>query len=124
MWNMQVLRLVSRYQLLTVGVGVALALWLLPSQALGFLLGGSFAFVNFWGLRFLVQRTLTVLGRRKILYGILLAFKMVLALGLMTLLLLVFKVHPLAFALGLATFLSGVVLALSHVVILQRTPTA
>jgi hypothetical protein len=125
MWNAHVLSLISRYQALAVGLGSALALLLGPASALGFLVGGVFALANFLALRFLVQRTLVVFGRRKLAYGLLLAFKMALALALMTLLLLVVKVQPLAFALGLTTFLVGVLLALSHIVLCsQRAPTA
>ena len=124
MWTPRVLTLVTWYQLAAVAAGSALSLWLWPTHVVGFLLGGAFATLNFWGLRILVERTAAVKGRRKGIYGLLLAFRMVLALALMAVLLLVFRVHPLEFALGLASTFVGVTLAMSHVAFTHKAPTA
>ncbi|MBN1961305.1 MAG: ATP synthase subunit I [Deltaproteobacteria bacterium] len=121
--NLNLLRLASRYQMLAVVIGGLLFLWLLKPYYLSFIVGGAFAWVNFWIWRFLLQKTLTTIGKRKIIYTFLLAFKMVLALGIITVLWFVFKLHPLGFAIGLTTFIIGVFTALFHASLFYKNPT-
>lgn len=125
MFTTRVLTLVTQYQLGATIVAGALTVWLWPAGALAVFVGGAFATLNFWGLRVLVERTLSAAGRHKIVYGLLLAIKLALALGVMAGLLLVLRLHPLAFALGLAaSSVAGLGLGIGHVFVTQKAPTA
>jgi hypothetical protein len=125
MWNTRVLSLVTHYQLVAVALSVVLALWLWPTGVWGVALGGLFAVANFWGLRTLVGRTFTASTRHKLAYGLLLTVKTMIALAIMAVLLLVVHLHPLAFALGLATMFVGIGLAMTHVLLTaSRAPLA
>lgn len=125
MLTTRVLTLVTLYQLgATLVVGVLTA-WLWSAGALAVFVGGAFATVNFWGLRVLVERTLKAAGKHKIVYALMLAFKLALALGVMAGLLIVLRLHPLAFALGLAaSSVAGLGLGITHVFVTQKAPTA
>ena len=119
MWNARLLGLVTLYQLATVLVLSAATFWLWRAGALAVFLGGGFGALNFWGLRLLAERTFDG-GKPKVLYAVLLAFKMVLALAVMAGLLIILKLHPLAFGVGLSALFFGVTFAMAHVRATQK----
>ncbi len=118
------LGLVTLYQLACAVLAAVLTFLLWRPGAVGVLLGGGFGTLNFWGLRLLAERALLGEGKHKLLWGLLLAVKLALALALMAALLIVLRVHPLAFALGLSTMIIGMMLALAHVILTPKAPTA
>ncbi len=121
MVSWRILKLTSTYQALLLALVVPVTWLLWPKGALAALLGGLFSTANFLALKALVRKTFSN-DKAKLAYTVLLGFKMVLALGVMTVLLVGLKLHPAGFALGLATMLVGFGAALVHV--LNRPQTA
>jgi len=105
-----ILRRVSLYQLASLSAVAILALVFRPQALLSLLAGGLLMAVNFWLLRALGQKAFSG-ARAKMGYALLLAVKMVVVLGLMAFFVLVLRVDPLAFAVGLATLFVGLGIA-------------
>lgn len=122
MGSLRVLHLVTVYQFATVAAFALGSLWLWPAGALAVSLGGVFGILNFWALRVLVQRTLAGGERkRKVVYAIVLGSKLVVALAVMASVVLVLRVDPLGFALGLSSMFLAIAAAVGHVT-LARAP--
>ncbi len=118
------LSLVTAYQLACAALAAVLTFWLWRPATVAVLVGGGFGTLNFWGLRLLAERALMGEGKHKLLWGLLLAMKLALALALLAALLVVLRLPPLGFALGLSTMIVGMMLAMAHVIVIPKAPTA
>lgn len=124
MGSLRALHFVTVYQLAMVAALTLGSLWLWPAAALAVLVGGAFGTLNFWALRLLVQRTLEGGERkRKVVYAILLGSKLVVALAVMAGLMLVLRIDPLGFALGLSSMFLAVAAAVGHVALVKTPQT-
>ncbi len=114
MVSWRILNLVSIYQMAALALVSAVAYFASPTHTLAVFIGGAFGTVNFWALRHLVQAGFGRGGQHKMLYIVFLGFKMVTALAVMAGLLIILKLHPLAFATGLSTMFVGLMVAVMH----------
>ena len=117
----RVLYIAGKYQLGAVVALSAASLAWWPQGAVGVLTGGLLMAANFWMLRVLAFR-LAQNGPdgKKIVYGLMLASKMVVVLGIMALLVLVFEIHPVAIAVGMASLFVAICLSAAHMILLPQ----
>ncbi len=120
MWSSRIIRRLFIYQLATVALASLLAFWLWRGSGFGVFIGGLFACGNLLAIKVLVERTLVRVGGHRLLYGIMLALKTAAALAVIAVLLLVAKVPPLAFGLGLVVAFLGLLLALCDAALSRR----
>ena len=90
-----------------------LGLWLWPHQALAIFAGGALMTSNFVAMRFLLVRALQG-KKRKLAYGLALAVKFAVVLGIMAILVLVFEIDPMGIAIGMSSMFIGIGLATAH----------
>jgi hypothetical protein len=107
----QILRRVSWYQMASLAVLALGALVFRPHALPPLFAGGLLMALNFWLLRTLTRKAFSS-PKPKIAYALLLAIKMVAVLGVMAFLILVVRLSPIPFALGLATLFVGLGVAL------------
>ena len=107
------LHLTGRYQLGVLAILVPFALWQAPRFGLGVLLGGLLMALNFLLLRHLAARTFAG-DRRRLLYAVALAVKLVAVMAVMAFVVLVVRVEPAGLATGLATLFLGLGAAMLH----------
>ena len=119
----RLLRLANLYQLVSAGVLAVVMVFAVPAWALATFIGGVVMAANFWAIRLLVARTLQPGGMRA-LYAVGLMIKFFLVMGVMAALLLGLKLDPVGFALGLASLLTGVMMAMAHQALLLKPSTA
>lgn len=115
------LHIAGNYQLGAVAVLSAASLAWWPQGAVGVVAGGLLMAANFWLLKLLANR-LTANGPNgtKIVYGLMLASKMVVVLGIMAALVLVFEVHPIGIAVGMASMFIAVGLSAAHMIFVPQ----
>lgn len=121
MVSKRVLVLASTYQL---GAAVAfwlLSLWLWPELMSAVLFGGLLMTLNFWALRFFAAKAMGG-NDPKIAYALLLGFKLVATMGLLTLAILVLRLDGVGIAGGLSTLFVGIGLGTAHQSFSQPEP--
>ena len=123
MVSLRLIKLTQVYQAVSLAIAMGLTAALVPELWLSVLAGGALIAANFAFLRALVHKTLAD-GPNKALYAAGLGFKFVVAMGLLALMLLVFKLDGLGVMLGMCTLFGGMALALPHVLFTSERPTA
>jgi len=114
MASLRLLSLATRYALGLVVLGAAACFVLWRAGAPGVLAVGGFATSNLWAWQALVRRAF-VQGRPRPIYLAVLASKLVLTLGILTLIVLVLRPPALAIVLGFSSLFGGLALAMLHV---------
>jgi hypothetical protein len=125
MMSPQLLRSISRYQLIMVAVFSAASLVFWLEAAPGVLAGGLVMAGNFWVMRRALEK-LTDAGaanRTKVLYGLFLVTKFFLVMGALALMVLVLRLDALGIALGMLSLFVGIGLGVAHHA-LRRAPAA
>ena len=113
MLSARTLTLASKYQIGVVLLATTLAFFFWREAAAGILLGGGLMASNFWAMRYLVFKAIGE-GRPNMLYVGALAFKMLVVLAVIALLLKVFAPSAAGFALGMTSLFVGIGLAMTH----------
>ncbi len=121
MVSKRVLVLASAYQLGAALVGWLLSLWLWPELMSAVLFGGLLMTLNFWALRYFADKAMGG-SQPKVAYALLLGFKLVATMGLLTLAILVLRLDAVGIAGGLSTLFVGIGLATAHQSFSQPEP--
>lgn len=111
MTSAQILRRISGYQLVSLVVLALAAAVFRPHALVAVLAGGLLMAANFHLLGLLGRRAFSG-STPKLGYALLMAVKLVVVLSLMALFVLVLRLDPLAFALGLGTLFVGLAIAI------------
>lgn len=111
----EILKTITRYQMAGTAVASLVTLLAWPAGAAGVFAGGLVMTANFWFMRTMMGKALSGgVSGAKILYGMMVAIKFVAVLALVSLLVVGFKLDPLALAIGLATLFVGITGGLLH----------
>ncbi len=113
MGSMRMMSLATWYQAGAALVAGLVCFWLWPAGAWGVLFVGAFAVSNFWAWQVLVRRSFGE-GKPRPIYLVALGTKMLVTLGILTLIVVVLRPPALAIALGLSTLFVGLALAMAH----------
>jgi len=126
MWSPKLLHTAALYQAVSAGLLATALLFIWPEGAVGALAGGALMAGNFWLLRVAVTKLMAGGGhnRAKLLWGLLLAFKLVVLLALLALFVIVLDLHPVGLAAGMFTLFLALVLASLHQALLGPRPAA
>ena len=112
------LKLAGLYQLATLALLFALALWRWPAHAVPVLTAGLLMGGNFFLLRFLTERVFAA-QRGRLVYGMLLIVKLGLVMAALAALVTLLHWHPLAIGAGMSTLIVGFLLGTFHVATAQ-----
>ena len=103
----------SWYQAASTVALTLLGLWLWPHLAIAIFAGGLLMTSNFAAMRYLLVRALQG-KKRKLAYGIALASKFAVVLGVLAALILVLEIDPMGIAIGMSSLFFGIGLATAH----------
>jgi hypothetical protein len=110
MVTMQFLKKASLYQCVSLLILALVTLFFWPRALVSLAAGGLLMAGNFWLLRVLVQKAFSG-PRPKLIYGLVVAVKLMAVLAVMAVCILTLHLKPLPFAVGLATLFLGIAIA-------------